>query len=528
MTVRQRLLVLGGTLALAAQGYGQELQWRPVGAAKPSIIIPAQATETALAPQAPPVVTPITPPPVINPIPGFPANEALPAPKAAVVVPPNAGAGSDSPLPMITNPVMAEPGPGGDCGACVTHSINWASPGTWLASAAPADHRAWVRGEFLAWGVKGANFPVLLTTSTRTFPIGNNPAAPVINPARVGNIGSLADPQAVVLLDGNDLNEQFRPGMRFGGGWWFDPCGVQGVDGSIFITPRRTGSYSANTGQYGNLYRPYFAVNRGLPETGGVPGESREVVGVASAGINGQFNAELSSFFWGADLNYRRNLWAGCTTRVDGFAGFRYLHLDERFQATESIQFTRDTTFTDAAGTVVRVVPAGLNISILDRFNTKNNFYGGQVGADVEWRRDRWSLGLRPSIALGCTQQNLNVTGAYQESMNGKVTAGFPGGLYALNSNIGSRSETNFTYVPEVQLKLGYFVTNNLRVTAGYDFLYWSSVIRPGDQIDRNLDVVRVPPLTGGTPVVPASPAPLFNTTDFWAQGVSLGMEYRW
>jgi hypothetical protein len=47
---------------------------------------------------------------------------------------------------------------------------------------------------------------------------------------------------------------------------------------------------------------------------------------------------------------------------------------------------------------------------------------------------------------------------------------------------------------------------------AAYDFLYLSEVVRPGDQIDHNL--------------VP-SPLPIFNRTDFWAQGVSFGLEVK-
>jgi hypothetical protein len=527
-------MILGGILALTGTASGQELQWRPVGAARAPAIIPAQATapapSTALVTPAPGgaatasgpmVVEQLAPPkPIIAE-----SNAAAPTGSGPVVSPAPA-----NPAPMITGgPVFDGCAPPPDaCAYPECCGPLWMSPGTWFGQTGPAGHRGWVRGEFLAWYGKGANAPVLLTTSATPFPFTQTAnGTVVINPATVGNVGSLGDRNASVLLNGSDLNEQFMPGFRIAGGYWFDPCGVHGIDGSFFFLPGRTGSYSVDTNQIPTLYRPYFAVNAGLPETGGVPGPSREVVGVRDAGIFGRFDAEWSTQLWGADLNYRRNLFQGCTTRIDGFAGFRYLSLDERLEITETIQFTRNTSFTDAAGTVVRTVPAGLMLSILDRFTTKNDFYGGQVGVDIEVRRDRWTFGIRPSVAIGCTQQNLSVVGAYRETFNGQTTAAFPSGLYALSSNIGQRSDTAFTWVPEVGLRVGYDVTPRLRASVGYDFLYWSSVIRPGDQIDTNLDVVRIPP-PGGMPVVPARPAALFETTDFWAQGVNLGIEYRW
>ena len=45
---------------------------------------------------------------------------------------------------------------------------------------------------------------------------------------------------------------------------------------------------------------------------------------------------------------------------------------------------------------------------------------------------------------------------------------GLPGGLLALNSNIGTYSTRQFSIVPEFGLTLGYDVTSNLRVFAGY------------------------------------------------------------
>ena len=92
--------------------------------------------------------------------------------------------------------------------------------------------------------------------------------------------------------------------------------------------------------------------------------------------------------------------------------------------------------------------------------------------------------------------------------------------MLALPSNMGSFSQTRFAVVPEVALKLGYQVTSQLRIHAGYDFLYWSNVVRPGNVIDTGINPTQIPP----GPIAGVSrPLPRLDGSDFWAQGVNLG-----
>jgi hypothetical protein len=62
----------------------------------------------------------------------------------------------------------------------------------------------------------------------------------------------------------------------------------------------------------------------------------------------------------------------------------------------------------------------------------------------------------------------------------------------------------------------------------GYSFLYWSNVVRPGDQIDRTVNFTQVPidptngPLSGS-----ARPALMPRQNDFWAQGFNFGIEIQ-
>ena len=57
----------------------------------------------------------------------------------------------------------------------------------------------------------------------------------------------------------------------------------------------------------------------------------------------------------------------------------------------------------------------------------------------------------------------------------------------------------------------------------GYSFIYWSNVSRPGDQIDLNVSPSQFPPYDETATM----PAFVQHTTDFWAQGINVGLDYR-
>src|SRR5262249_31769774 len=136
----------------------------------------------------------------------------------------------------------------------------------------------------------------------------------------------------------------------------------------------------------------------------------------------------------------------------------------------------------------------GSMILLSDLFTTENRFYGGQVGALAQFRPGPRTLDLPGKIALGDTHPIVNLPGAPLTSEPGFPTRLEPGGLLALPTNIGRRDRDRFTVVPEVGINVGYNITENLRVFAGYNFLYWSSVVRPENAIDRAVNTTQLPP----------------------------------
>jgi hypothetical protein len=359
-------------------------------------------------------------------------------------------------------------------------------------------HHLYVSAEYLMWWLKQASTPPLVTGSLATTGV----------PGAIGQQGT------VVLFGGSHIDSDVRSGGRFRAGYWFDDDESCGVEGSFFFLGQRGIHFTAASGGVPGLFRPFFKVNSTVNADGSVspPGESAEQVAFPGT-ITGRVSADLSSRLWGADANFRGNLLGGplgcgCCYRVDGLAGFRYIGFDESLGVAENL-----TALTSPGGT----------FAISDRFATTNRFYGGQIGGVAELRHGPWTLDLRSTVALGWTRQTVDISGS--TSINGG--APLAGGLLALPSNIGHFGRNRFGVVPELGMNLGYQVTDYMRVFVGYNFIYWNNVVRPGQQIDRAINTTQLP--NSGVPVSgPVRPLFAFHSTDFWAQGVNFGLEFRY
>jgi hypothetical protein len=70
---------------------------------------------------------------------------------------------------------------------------------------------------------------------------------------------------------------------------------------------------------------------------------------------------------------------------------------------------------------------------------------------------------------------------------------------------------------------LKYDLTPCLQASVGYNFLYWSKVMRGGEQIDTDVNLTQQPP---GPTTGDLRPRYLAITNDFWAQGLTAGLEW--
>jgi hypothetical protein len=349
----------------------------------------------------------------------------------------------------------------------------------------------YVTAEYLLWWTKQDKAPPLLTTST-------------------DGTGFLDQANTTVLVGGG-LGGDARSGFRGNFGYWLNDCGTEAVEFGGFFLGSRTTTYTANSNQFPVLARPFFNVNAGT--------EFAELTAFPNIST-GSVRIVVPSDLWGLDMNLRCNICCGCDYHVDGLVGFRYLDLKEGIEITESVTGLPGAPppFTNAQTTV------------FDSFLTHNQFYGAQVGLDGQWRRGPWVFDVIGKLALGATTQHLNINGSETIVAPDGTVSNFTGGLLALPGNIGQFNKTKFSVVPEIGLTVGYQLTDNVRLYAGYNFLYWTNVARPGQQIDRNLDVTKIPNFAapGVQPTGQNNPMVPFKQSDYWAQGLVFGLEFRY
>jgi hypothetical protein len=371
----------------------------------------------------------------------------------------------------------------------------------------PRCPRTWFSADYLMWWFKDAPEPVPFIT---TFPTGSASTPP----------GAIGQPDTQVLLGGSDIDSQTRHGGRFTIGRWINQDNTIGLEANYFFILNHGTISTVNSG--GGPTAPVFVVPfidalTGKQSVGPLLGGPINAPGLTS------YRAFLSdtNHLDGAELNgiYKLNRASGDNLSVNLLGGFRWLQFNENL----------------ALGNSVTGNPGGmfpLAYDALDLFSTRNNFYGGQLGGRVEWVRGRVFVNASAKVALGDMHETVNINGVTRTNFftgAGGAIQTFPGGVFTQPSNIGNYNFDRFAVIPEGTINVGYQLRDRARVYVGYTFLYVSDLARPGNQIDPTINTTRTnfANAAGIPPVGPARPAFNLNQSDFWAQGINFGIEFR-
>jgi hypothetical protein len=218
----------------------------------------------------------------------------------------------------------------------------------------------------------------------------------------------------------------------------------------------------------------------------------------------------------GAEANALRSLVYCDRFKLNLLGGIRYIDHDETLQIT-------------SRSTIPALDPIDPTlVDIFDEFACRNQFLGGQVGFQMELRHRRIFADFIGKIAVGNQHEQLVVRGFTNNQTLG-ITTSQPFGMLALAGNTTRENRDEFAYVPEATIKLGYQWTQRLSTYVGYNFLYISRLMRPGDQIDPVINPVFLPVSQQfGGDFGPVRPINMFNQSDFWAQGVTFGLSIRY
>jgi hypothetical protein len=385
----------------------------------------------------------------------------------------------------------------GSCGCCEGEgccpSCDCGDGGDFIEFELPFADRLWVRGEYLLWWTRDMSLPPLVTTSLGT-------------PSNTA--GRLDQPTTTILLgNGQGLSSDGRSGARIELGYWLCPCQGLGFEVTYLDLGSQTSQFEADGGNYAVLARPFYNL-----QTGSEGPDAALVVFPNYAA--GSITVSSTNKFQTLEGLLRRHLMQECGRTIDFVGGYRYAYLQDGLAIDENSTSLKDNHY----------ATVGTNFHIVDQFDTQNRFNGGEIGVIFQQRYRRWSFDLSMKLAVGSTQSQVAINGATAITTPQSGTKSYSGGILALPTNIGSYDQTKFSLMPELGATFGFDLTRHLRATAGYTFIYWNNVARPGDQIDTDVNASQFPPHTASGA---ARPNFAYRTSDFWAQGLNVGLEFR-
>lgn len=368
-------------------------------------------------------------------------------------------------------------------------------------------HR-WFSAESLIWWTSQPDVPVIATTSA------------VGTPGL--QAGVLGQPQTGELWGGGDLFDLTRGGVRLRAGKWSDDNDGSGFQAEFLMLG--SAGHNFRGGSNGNpiLARPFINQETGLEDAQliGFPGLSNGTL---------EFNAETRMYSVG--FNYWAELIAeyddecgescgsscqnqcSCqqTDRIFGIKlGPRFIHHDDTILANESLTG----------------LASGNQFRILDSFKTENSFLGGEIGLRAQRNRGIYSVDLGVNLGIGATRQELDVSGLTTITTAAGSSTTTAGGFLAQSTNSGSWDDTKFSLVPSLEFKLGMEAGHGWRFAVGYDFMYWTNVLRASEQIDTVIHPDLFPPAVA--PTSASRPGVLLNESDYFAHGISVSIERRW
>lgn len=400
-------------------------------------------------------------------------------------------------------------------GSMASWALGASAPPVWT----PAPETRFYGGaEYLLWWVKDAPLSVPLVST---------------GPIATTHHGLLASPDTTILYGaphypssgGNDTQAfQAFSGARLTLGYALDDKHRFAIEVSGFSLQQQSAGYEARGDSTGNpvLGIPvYNSVAYSIGTMTISPGEDSLPFALPDDALRSRANGIITGGvkitnklqLWGTEAVGVISLYRKPSWELSGLVGLRYLDLYENFKITSDIE--------GVTGPYAR--QSGV---VTDKFDTQNQFFGGLIGLRGRYSEGSLSVDLAARVSLGVTHQIEDIAGGFVASNFPAGTTTGPEGIFAQPANEGRTSATKFSVVPDLQIKIGYAITPRLRATIGYDFLYYGGVLRPGDQINRNTPKGQT--FNQADPTISTtSPTRLFKTSDFFAHGLSFGMEFR-
>jgi hypothetical protein len=194
----------------------------------------------------------------------------------------------------------------------------------------------------------------------------------------------------------------------------------------------------------------------------------------------------FSNTYWGAELNADKLLCQFGSLTINGFVGFRYFSFNEE----------TDTTFRN-----------GVGYTTVDNLITHNDFYGVHLGMDACLQFQHFFIDTRGSIALGANKEVADVY-SVNSPLPGLIVPG--GAIFAPVDN-GRHARTKFCAQGDVIVRVGYWFTDNICGSIGFDGTYMKNIARAGNQFNASF----------------AGSGFVFTDSNVTIEGLNFGIEVR-
>ncbi len=356
----------------------------------------------------------------------------------------------------------------------------------------------WAELDYVSWKIKDSPNVIPLVVRGPVVPDGS----PTYN-----------QPGTKVVLGNKEISNDWRPGARFTAGYWFDPQLCYGLVSSyFFIAAEQRQHCIFSSGRAGSSFLtiPFFDTNL----------DAESSVTIARPGaFMGEASLKLYQRMQSWDLNAATTYYSSCTTYMQLLGGFRYWDYIERLKFNTSSPY---------------IPPNPSDIfQTKDRFYVRNQFFGGQIGAELDYFYRGLVFDLKGKVGLGALYQATDIHGKLlTNDFNGfGAPITYNGGYFALPSNIGHNRRTVLAVLTDISANIVYPVTDCFGLRIGYSFFAVSDVLRAAKQMSRRINPTQsaaiaytaAPSLEG-----PAKPKAHMRTEWLWAQGISVGFDLNY
>ena len=434
-----------------------------------------------------------------------PSESAAGGRPAAVVLTDSFDAGVARPRTLLELPGLNLPGKG-----LARRARLWADSWQAHSAAIGSGHPERVQAtfEYLLWWIEDPASPPLVTTSPDGTPFGE--------------AGVLGQPTTAILFGGKDIDFDAHTGGRATFTSWLGPGHTLALQGSAFLLETTAVHFSAASDEQGSppLARPFRSAFGG--------GEQAVLVsfpGPPEPALAGGIAISTSSYMWGGEVNLTGPVRGPNFYRLDFLLGFRYLEFGEDLDIAQRT----DVLPGGVTGFLGMPVQFPDGVFVTDVFETRNYFFGGQVGCQAGVDYGQFSADVIAKLAFGSTMQVIRTRGSTTLLTDAGPAGQTLAGMLVLPSNSGRLDGDDFILLPEIQLRLGIQLSPSVRAYVSYHCLFWHDVVRATEQIDRIVNVTQLPTSLAYAPVIgDPRPMPLMDKTGVWVQGISGGLTIRY